>query len=67
MKIQEEIIKLENIKKKAVEEENYDLAKETNNKITQYKELMNVCQTLQTVAKWIFEGYMEPVSAFHYI
>lgn len=22
---------------------------------------------LQTVAKWIFEGYMEPVSAFHYI
>ena len=40
MKIQEEIIKLENIKKKAVEEENYDLAKETNNKITQYKELI---------------------------
>ena len=40
MKIQEEIIKLESIKKKAVEEENYDLAKETNNKIIKYKELI---------------------------
>ena len=40
MKLQEEIIKLENIKKKAVEEENYDLAKETNNKILHYKDLI---------------------------
>ena len=40
MKLQEEIIKLENIKKKAVEEENYDLAKETNNQILQKKELI---------------------------
>ena len=40
MKLQEEIIKLENIKKKAVEEENYDLAKETNNQIIQKKELI---------------------------
>ena len=40
MKLPEEIIKLENIKKKAVEEENYDLAKETNNQIIQKKELI---------------------------
>ena len=40
MKLKEEIIKLENIKKKAVEEENYDLAKETNNQILQKKELI---------------------------
>ena len=40
MKLQEEIKKLENIKKKAVEEENYDLAKETNNQILQKKELI---------------------------
>ena len=40
MKLQEEIIKLESIKKKAVEEENYDLAKETNNKILHYKDLI---------------------------
>ena len=40
MKLQEEINKLENIKKKAVEEENYDLAKETNNQILQKKELI---------------------------
>ena len=40
MKLQEEINKLENIKKKAVQEENYDLAKETNNKILQYKDLI---------------------------
>ena len=40
MKLQEEINKLENIKKKAVAEENYDLAKETNNKIIKYKELI---------------------------
>ena len=40
MKLQEEIYKLENIKKKAVQEENYDLAKETNNKILQYKDLI---------------------------
>ena len=40
MKLQEEIINLENIKKKAVEEENYDLAKETNNQIIQKKELI---------------------------
>ena len=40
MKLQEEIIKLESTKKKAVEEENYDLAKETNNKILHLKELI---------------------------
>ena len=40
MKLQEEINRLENIKKKAVQEENYDLAKETNNKILQYKDLI---------------------------
>ena len=40
MKLKEEIAKLENIKKKAVEEENYDLAKETNNQILQKKELI---------------------------
>ena len=40
MKLQEEIIKLEAIKKKAVEEENYDVAKETNNKILHYKDLI---------------------------
>ena len=40
MKLQEEIIKLENAKKKAVEEENYDLAKETNEKILRYKDLI---------------------------
>ena len=40
MKLQEEINKLENIKKKAVEDENYDLAKETNNQILQKKDLI---------------------------
>ena len=40
MKLKEEIAKLESIKKKAVEEENYDLAKETNNQILQKKELI---------------------------
>ena len=40
MKLQEEITNLELIKKKAVEEENYDLAKETNNKILEKKELI---------------------------
>jgi len=40
MKLQEEINKLENIKKKAVAEENYDLAKETNNKILKYKDII---------------------------
>ena len=40
MKLQEEISNLEIIKKKAVEEENYDLAKETNNKISEKKELI---------------------------
>ena len=40
MKLKEEINKLENIKKKAVEEENYDLAKESNNKINLIKELI---------------------------
>ena len=39
MKLKEEIAKLENIKKKAVEEENYDLAKETNNQILQKKRI----------------------------
>ena len=40
MKLKEEIKRLENIKKKAVEEENYDLAKESNNKINLIKELI---------------------------
>ena len=40
MKLQEEINKLENIKKKAVGDENYDLAKETNNKILKYKDII---------------------------
>ena len=40
IKLQVEISRLENIKKKAVEDENYDLAKETNNKITKYKEVL---------------------------
>ena len=40
MKLQEEIANLEIIKKKAVEDENYDLAKETNNQIIQKKELI---------------------------
>ena len=40
MKLKEEIAKLESIKKKAVEDENYDLAKETNNEILQKKELI---------------------------
>ena len=40
MKLQEEINKLENIKKKAVADENYDLAKETNNKILKYKDII---------------------------
>jgi hypothetical protein len=40
MKLQEEINKLENIKKKAVTDENYDLAKETNNKILKYKDII---------------------------
>ena len=40
MKLQEEINKLENIKKKAVADENYDLAKETNNKIMKYKDII---------------------------
>ena len=40
MKLQEEITNLELVKKKAVEEENYDLAKETNNKILEKKELI---------------------------
>jgi hypothetical protein len=40
MKLQEEIANLEIIKKKAVEDENYDLAKETNNQIMQKKELI---------------------------
>ena len=40
LELQEEIKKLEITKKKAIEEENYDLAKETNNKITKYKNLI---------------------------
>ena len=35
--LQEEIANLEIIKKKAVEDENYDLAKETNNQIIKKK------------------------------
>ena len=40
MKLKEEIAKLENIKKIAVEEENYELVKETNNQILQKKEII---------------------------
>ena len=40
IRLQEEINKLENIKKKDVEEENYDLAKESYNKILHYKDLI---------------------------
>ena len=40
MKLKEEITELENIKIKAVADENYDLAKETNNKIIKHKEFI---------------------------